>query len=154
MYCNALRVFHSFLSKVFPGHTIVNCSFEMLMFFIASSYEDGKSPNTISTYLGALSYNFKLNRRPDLCSNFLIKKMMCGAKRLSAAPDLRRPITLSVLHDISRALLFVCRSFYQQKLFSLIFLMAFHAFLRIGEITILFFLERHSFDISLLDVML
>lgn len=74
MYGNALRVFHSFLSKVFPGHTIVNCSLEMLMFFIASSYEDGKSPNTISTYLGALSYNFKLNRRPDLCSNFLIKK--------------------------------------------------------------------------------
>ncbi|CAC5382932.1 unnamed protein product [Mytilus coruscus] len=70
--------------------------------------------------------------------------MMCGTKRLSAAPDLRRPITLSVLHDIIRALPFVCRSFYQQKLFSLMFLMAFHAFLRIGEITIRNKQENHN----------
>lgn len=94
--------------------------------------------------MGALSYTFKLNRRPDLCSNFFYKKMMCGSNRSSAAPDLRRPIILSVLRDIIRGLPFVCRSFYQQKLFSLMFLMAIHAFFRIGEITTRNKQENHN----------
>jgi len=49
---------------------------------------------------------------------------------------MRRPITLSVLSDLLDSLSHVCNSFYQQKLFTAMFLLAFHAFLRIGEITV------------------
>ena len=61
--------------------------------------------------------------------------MLCGARRLSASPDMRLPITLPVLKQLLDALPFVTYSFDQQQLFSAMFLLAFHAFLRIGEIT-------------------
>jgi hypothetical protein len=49
---------------------------------------------------------------------------------------MRRPITLPVLKQLLDALPFVTYSFDQQQLFSAMFLLAFHAFLRIGEITV------------------
>lgn len=62
--------------------------------------------------------------------------MLRGARRLLASPDMRRPLTLSVLNDLLDSLSHVCNSFYQHKLFTAMFLLAFHAFLRIGEITV------------------
>lgn len=72
----------------------------------------------------------------DLTSYFLVQKMLRVTRRLSASPDMRRPITLSVLSDLFDSLSHVCYSFYHQKLFTSMFLLALHAFLRIGKITV------------------
>jgi hypothetical protein len=47
--------------------------------------------------------------------------------------DIRRPITVEILADIIRILPQICNSTYEAKLFSAVFVLAFHAFLRIGE---------------------
>ena len=41
--------------------------------FMAYLFEEGKSPNTISTYLEALSYYLKFKGKPDITNNFIIK---------------------------------------------------------------------------------
>ena len=48
--------------------------------------------------------------------------------------DIRRPITVEILVDIIRILPQICNSIYEAKLFSAVFVLAFRAFLRIGEI--------------------
>jgi hypothetical protein len=53
-------------------------SLETNVLFIAYSFEEGKSPNTISTYLEALSYYLKFKGRPDITNNFIIKKLVNG----------------------------------------------------------------------------
>lgn len=136
VYGNALRALNLFLQTFYPGNCVETCSLEMLLLFISFLYKKGRSANTISTYIAALSYIFKMKGVTDLSSHFLVQKMLRGAKRLSASPDMRRPITLSVLSDLLDSLSHVCNSFYQQKLFTAMFLLAFHAFLRIGEITV------------------
>lgn len=114
---------------------MADVSLEKIMMYISFLYQEGKSPNTIGTYVAALSYYFKMQSLLDLTDNFLVKKILKGAKRLSAGPDIRRPITVSVLTNIIQALNHVTESFYQRKLFEAMFSLAFHAFLRIGELT-------------------
>lgn len=111
-------------------------SLDHLIMFIAFSFDSGKSPNTIVTYLASLSYYFKLQGLQDLTSNFIINKMLDGARRLAACPDVRLPITLPVLKSLLLALPHICVSYYQNCLFQAMFSLAFHAFLRVGEMTI------------------
>ena len=47
--------------------------------------------------------------------------------------DIRRPITVEILADIIRILPQICNSTYEVKLFLAVFVLAFRAFLRIGE---------------------
>lgn len=131
-----MKVFNDFLSKFYPNKSFENCSLETVIMFISFLYKEGRSPNTITSYIGGLSYLFQLKGNSDYTSHFLVKKSLCGARRLSAGPDLRKPITLEILKHLVAALPCVCSSFYQQKLMATMFLMAFHAFLRIGEITV------------------
>ena len=136
VYGNAIKAFQSFINDFYPGTQIETCSLDILLMFISFVYQNGRSANTVNTYMGALSFVFKIQGISDLTSHCLIKKMLCGARRLSASPDMRRPITLPVLKQLLDALPFVTYSFDQQQLFSAMLLLAFHVFLRIGEITV------------------
>jgi hypothetical protein len=86
-----------FLDKYFPKAELVDFTVEKNVLFIAYLFEEGKSPNTISTYLEALSYYLKFKGKPDITNNFIIKKLVIGDKRLAASPDIHRPITVTVL---------------------------------------------------------
>jgi hypothetical protein len=44
-----------FLDKYFPKAELVDFTVEKIALFTAYLFEEGKSPNTISTYLAALS---------------------------------------------------------------------------------------------------
>jgi hypothetical protein len=73
---------------------------------------EGKSPNTISTYLEALSYYLKFKSKPDITNNFIIKKLVNGDKRLAAGPDINRPITVTVLGHLLQVLAHVTKAYY------------------------------------------
>ena len=94
-------------------------------------FEEGKS----STYLADLSYYLKFKGKPDITNNFIISKLVNGAKRLAAGPDIRRPITVTILGHLLQALAHVIKAYYQRIMFEAMFLLAFYASLRIGEIT-------------------
>jgi hypothetical protein len=102
---------------------------------IAYLFEEGKSPNTISKYLAVLSYYLKFKSKPGITNNFIIDKLVNGAKRLAAGPDIRRPIIVTVLGHLLQTLVHVTKAYYQRIIFEAMFLLVFCAFLRIGEIT-------------------
>ena len=56
-------------------------------------------------------------------------------KKLKRTPDIRLPITPSILRKLVESLPICTSSFYQRSLFQAMCLLAFHAFLRVGEIT-------------------
>jgi integrase len=124
-----------FLDKYFPKAELVDFTLEKLVLLIAYLFEEGKSSNTISAYLAALSYHLKFKGKPDITTNFIINNLVNGTKRLAAGPDIRRPITVTVLGHLLQALAHVTKAYYQRIMFEAMFLLAFYAFLRIGEIT-------------------
>jgi hypothetical protein len=114
-----------FLDKYFPKAELVDFTVEKIVLFIAYLFEEGKSPNTISTYLAALSYYLKFKGKPDITNNFIINKLVNGDKRLAAGPDIRRPITVTVLGHLLQALAHVTKAYYQRIMFDAMFLLAF-----------------------------
>ena len=104
--------------------------------FIASLYSRHYAPATLMTYMSALSYIHKLAGKADPTQLFVIKKLLAGAQKLSGKPDTRLPISPSILHKIVDATQFIVSSAYLRNMLQSMFLLAFHAFLRIGEITV------------------
>ncbi len=90
----------------------------------------------MSTYLSSIAYFHKLNDYPDPTSSFLVRKMLQGARRLRPSSDLRAPVTPRILHRLVESTSKTTDSLYIRLLIYAIYLLAFHAFLRIGEIVV------------------
>jgi hypothetical protein len=82
-----------------------------------------------------LSYYLKFKGKPDITNNFIIKKLVNGDKRLAAGPAIHRPISVTVLGHLLQDVAHVTKAYYQRIMFEAMFLLTFHAFLRIEEIT-------------------
>ena len=103
--------------------------------FIANLSIVGKAPSTIGTYVSSIAYVHKINGWTDPCDNFIIKKLIEGSKRQGKRADTRRPISLSILRNLSQILQGICHSTFETYLFRAAFLLAFFGFMRVGEIT-------------------
>jgi hypothetical protein len=55
--------------------------------------------------------------KPDITNNFIINKLVNGDKRLAAGPDIRRPITVTILGRLLHALAHVIKAYYQRIMF-------------------------------------
>lgn len=95
------------------------------------------SHSTAVSYISGLSYFHKINDLTDNTQKFVIRKLLEGYKRSSqSGKDSRLPITRELLHKILCILPAVCKNKYENMLFSAAFSMAFHGFLRVGELTV------------------
>ena len=92
---------------------------------------------TIRTYLSALSFVHKCRELRDPTTTFLVKKAVEGVKNSTPAatgsPLL--PITRQLLQKITQVIKFCTASPYDQALYKAIYLLAYHACMRAGEIT-------------------
>ena len=91
--------------------------------------------STTSTYVSALSYVHKLANFSDPTKHFLVQKILAAHSKLYFTPDVRLPITRGVLQRLVLALNHTNSSAYQRLLFQTMFLVAFYAFFRVGELT-------------------
>ncbi|KAJ8302858.1 hypothetical protein KUTeg_019254 [Tegillarca granosa] len=73
---------------------------------------------------------------PKPYKNFLVNKLLEGLRRSGKSKDIRAPITLRILTQLPRALVCICLSSYEAKLFHAAFTFAFFGFLRVGEIAL------------------
>lgn len=105
-----------------------------LIYYIAFLSKEGYSYKTAKTYLSGINHKIKLNNWNDHSNSFILEKMLKGMQRIGKTIDSRKPITIDVLKQILPVLRNVCNSFYEQKLFSAAFSLAFFGFMRIGEI--------------------
>ena len=71
----------------------------------------------------------------DPLDSFVVKKMLAGVRRINTTNhDLRLPIMGDILKKILSSLPFITSSNFETKLMPAAFTLAFHGFLRIGEV--------------------
>ena len=107
----------------------------MLVNFITYLHINQFSPATIATYMTAISYMSKLNGCDDHSTSFIVSKLLCAIQRKGAAPDMRLPIQLDLLHKLVAACETISGEDFIIHLLKAMFLLAFHALLRVSEFT-------------------
>ena len=107
-----------------------------LVLFVAFLHGKGYAPSTVETYMSAISFIHKLNWAGDPASDFLVRKAIQGLQKARPTADSRLPISLPVLHKLVDALPACTSIAYKQAMFRCMFLMAFFALLRVGEMTL------------------
>jgi hypothetical protein len=133
MYDNAVKSFdnfriHSNLPVTWPPS--INQFFQ----YIGYMSVNGFAPSTVRSYLSGISFSLRIQGFSDLTDNFIIKKMLAGYYKLNKRCDIRKPIILDILIQLSDALVHICSSKYEVVMFKAAFALTFSAFLRVGEI--------------------
>ena len=72
----------------------------------------------------------------DPTAIFVVRKLLHGAKKLRTSFDQRTPVTKSILHQLVHSTPHISDCYYHNVLTAGMYLLAFHAFLRIGEIAV------------------
>ena len=134
-YRHSWDIFIEFCSKSELPCSIPLSQHVLLMFI---SYLDLKelAPATISSHMSALSYVHKVLDFKDTTKNFLVTKALVSCYKKYQKIDKRLPITMDILDKIIFATEHVLDNHYEITMFKAMFSLAFHAFLRIGEITV------------------
>ena len=81
------------------------------------------------------SYTQKMNQWPDPTITFIIVKVLKAIPKTKNA-DMRLPITSTVLYKIVSALKHTVSTRYEQILLSAMLTLAYHALMRVGEMTV------------------
>ena len=100
-----------------------------------SMSNSGLSPTTITSKMSALNYMFKLFKLADPSQDFWVKSFLSGLRKCNPQTDTRVPILLDTLQSMIAMLSKLCLNSYDLRLYKVMFSMAFHAFLRPGEMT-------------------
>lgn len=109
---------------------------DQVALFIAFLHAQEYAPSSISSYVSALGYIHRLQNMPDPTEVFVVKRMLRSVHKMGRKRDSRLPITESILNKLVLSLPFITKSYYDKIMFRSMFLLAFYAFLRIGEITV------------------
>lgn len=135
-YSNSLSKFFNFRAQNGFGNSWPAPLIDIIC-FIAHAFKCGFSHSSINGYLAGISFFSKINDLSDNTQKFVVRKMLEGFKRSRGCnQDSRLPITKELLKSLILILPNVCSSQYEVKLFSAIFSLCFHAFLRVGEVAI------------------
>ena len=86
--------------------------------------------------VSAISFSHKIVGLGDPADNFYINKRLAGVHKKASTVDLRKPIDLCKLGNLAKASIEVIPDQFTQLCISAMFVLAFHGFLRIGEITV------------------
>ena len=132
------RIYHNYeqFSKLyFPNFEVFPASLENLTMFIAHCFEQNYAAATVSTYISAIGYIHKVMGMQDNTQHFIIVKALNGFKKIRSSKENRFPITLQILKGLINSLPHTCTSLFMSKLLKAMYLLAFHAFLRVGEMT-------------------
>ena len=102
--------------------------------FTSPLFIQNYAASTIASTLSAISFIHKLHGLTDPTASFVIKKLLQGVAKLRPSWDHRAPITMTILHKLVVSTSVSTDCYFNSVLMSSIYLLAFYAFLRIGEI--------------------
>ena len=105
----------------------------MLLLVIAHLHASKLAPASIVSTVSAVGYFHKINGFADPASSFLVTKLLAGARNLGAVPDVRLPVTLPMLGRLISAIPVVFTSGYKCRMLRAMMVLAFRAYLRVGE---------------------
>lgn len=136
-YKRAWNLYYHFFHTSFPGVQVnLPISAPNLALFIASLFDRNYAISTVNTYISAISYSHKLFGLSDPSKVFFITQMLKGYGKLSTQVDVRLPITLPILHRILSLGPELSLPAYELCLFNAMCSLAFHAYLRVGEMAV------------------
>jgi hypothetical protein len=133
-YRRQINVFRRFVNTQFPG-VKTEPSIPLLQWFICHLAHEGMKGSTVRSYVSALSYWSQDSGGPNISDDFHVKQLLRGLDNGTAAPDTRVPITLHVLCNLVGAVPQLTTDRHEMLLFQTMFVTAFFAFLRVGEMT-------------------
>ena len=125
----------SFFMETYHSNRFFPIQQQSLSGFISYLYSRKYAYSTIVSYISCISYFCKLWSFPDPANSFLTRKLLTGVKRSANRVDSRLPITPTILEQLILFLPFSFSDHYMCVLLQSMYLLAFHAFLRIGEMT-------------------
>ena len=134
-YRRVFAFYKEFMLLYFPQEMVFPASLENLTLFIAYCFQKELASSTVLTYMSAISFLLQLGGYEDLPGHFIHSKALRGYHKEKAAKDSRMPITPSILKDLCQSLPKTCSSRFLQLMLHAMYLLAFHAFLRIVEKT-------------------
>lgn len=103
--------------------------------FIGHLFLVNYSPSSIASHITAISYVHKIFNMQDPAQAFITKKMLKGCKSSVPTKDTRLPITPEdILQKLLHALAHTVPQYSLRILLRALFLLAIHAFFRLGEI--------------------
>ena len=103
--------------------------------FIVHLLETGLAPPTILSTLSAISFFHKLFHFEDPTTDLLVKRIVIGAQKTHPSSEERVPITIPILHTLCDSCIEVTSTAYAATLLRAAYLLMFHAFLCVGEVT-------------------
>ena len=112
------------------------CTISVVCNFIGYLYSKQLAASSIASHISAISFIHKLANCSDPTQSFIVKKILKGTQNLAKTSDSRLPITVQILQNIIKALDHTVPIFYNRIMLKSIFLLAFHSFLRLGELVI------------------
>ena len=103
--------------------------------FIGHLFDNQYAASSIASMTSAISFVHKLMHAKDPTETFLIRKMLQGTKKLRSQKDKRLPITPDILNQLVAATNFTNSNTFASTRFKAMCSLAFHALLRVGEMT-------------------
>lgn len=110
-------------------------SSQHLSAFIANCFLRKLAASSTRTLASSLSFIFQLGGFQDITQHFVIQKMLIRFQKCKPSLDSRLPITPAILIQLVDALRHTSSSVFLRCLLRAMFILAFCAFLRVGEIT-------------------
>lgn len=107
----------------------------MLALYLSHLNEKGYAASTLITHMSAVAFIHKINNMKDPTASFLIQKCLQGVKNLRPSQDARLPITIPILRKLVSSIGTIGSTRWEKLMFKSMFLLAFYAFLRVGEMT-------------------
>ena len=135
-YMRSVNMLRKYLSSVCPGSKFFPVSRTNLAGFITHLFAAKYASSTILSTVSAISFSHKIVGLGDPADNFYIKKLLAGVHKKASTVDLRKPIDLCMLGNLAKVSIEVIPDQFTQLCISAMFMLAFHGFLRIGEITV------------------
>ena len=135
-YSRAVELYKKFVSDTLGQLVHVPFPPSQLLLFIAHCFSRGLAASTVYTYISAIGYYHKIRSVADPTNHFVIKKCMQGYRNKSHKGDKRLPITPDILRLLVASLVHTLPSHFERLLIKAMYLLAFHAFLRISEMTV------------------
>ena len=135
VYRQAYVSYTKFHQTYFPDIAVFPINSLQIAKFISYCALQGLKGTTIQTHVAGLNYFHNILGFTSPCNHFPVKKLLQGSEKLSNKPDKRLPITLTILKSLLACIGNMDISHYEKRLYTAMFLAAFFALLRVGEIT-------------------
>jgi hypothetical protein len=135
LYKRAVALFSSFHKLYYKSSNFFPAPPQVLLAFITHLHLKGYAPATIRSYSTAVCFFNKLLGHNDYSTSFLLNKALTGIQREGQASTPRSPIHIHLLHQLVDHISSLSTHSYISLLFRSMFLLAFYAFLRVGEFT-------------------